>query len=228
MNELEKICQDIEAWWHLLWHHAQAGTLPPAPVPGGVPSTIPPVGGTVTPPAPPMPVPGAVPDSTPPPPGHGATPSAAATTVGTLVGQQVPGCGLPDSDGRIQIPDIAAKFEAGSLFLTDATLPYVPAGSKQAFQIAENCANSSQSQRMGGLAQTCALAAVANPAATIAVGGPAFHLAGQAPGEARQVLPNTVVIPSTLATLAEIVAFYSKQPDYGTATVSGHNPVPKV
>lgn len=56
MSEHESIWQRISEWWHLLWHHAQAGTLPPAPVPGGVPVTIPPIGGTVTPPAPPLPV----------------------------------------------------------------------------------------------------------------------------------------------------------------------------
>lgn len=60
MSEHTTIWQKIEAWWHLLWHHAQAGTLPDAPAAGGVPVTIPPVGGTVTPPAPPLPPPGPV------------------------------------------------------------------------------------------------------------------------------------------------------------------------
>ena len=58
MSEHTTLWQKIEAWWHLLWHHAQAGTLPDAPVAGGVPVTIPPAGGTVTPPAPPIPPPG--------------------------------------------------------------------------------------------------------------------------------------------------------------------------
>lgn len=59
MSELAKLWAKIDAWWHLLWHHAQAGTLPDAPAPGGVPVTIPPVGGTATPPAPPIPQPSA-------------------------------------------------------------------------------------------------------------------------------------------------------------------------
>lgn len=55
MNDHESIWQRIAEWWHLLWHHAQAGTLPPAPVVGGDPVMIPPVGATTTPPAPPLP-----------------------------------------------------------------------------------------------------------------------------------------------------------------------------
>lgn len=59
MNEFEKMWTDIEQWWHLLWHHAQADTLEKAPAAGGVPATIPPIGGTVTAPAPPLPKPAA-------------------------------------------------------------------------------------------------------------------------------------------------------------------------
>lgn len=86
MSEHESLWQKISEWWHLLWHHAHAGTLPDAPVPGGAPVTIPPIGGTVTPPA-------------PPPPDHAA--------IAGIIGD-------PNSDRLVQIQaveDARAKYQ---------------------------------------------------------------------------------------------------------------------
>lgn len=200
--------QKIEAWWHLLWHHAQAGTLPDAPVAGGVPVTIPPIGGTITPPAPPIAV-------------HGTSPPINAGGTGSLLGQPVPGGDMPDANGAIAIEAIASKFAPGSRFLTIASLPYVPAASAEAFCIAANCGNTTAAEQITGLASVVALAVVANPMGTVQVGGPAYHLAGQAPGEQRVVLDHVISLSIKYASVADIVAAYSGKPDYGTQTGSG-------
>lgn len=174
-------------------------------------------------------------NSTPPPPpatvvppvDHGATPPGNAGATGAWVGQTVPGGDTPDANGAIAIPAIASKFAPGSRFLTNASLPYVPACSAQAFCIAANCGNTAAAEQITGLASVVALAVVANPADTIAVGGPAFHLAGQAPGEKRVVLPNVISLSSKFASVADIVAHYRTSPDYGTGTGSGSGFSPK-
>lgn len=156
-----------------------------------------------------------------PPVDHGATPPTNAGATGSLVGQPVPGGDVPDANGAIAIPSIASKFAPGSRFLTVISLPYVPAGSAAAFGIAANCSNSAESARIGGLATVTALAVVPNPPETVAIGGPKFHLSGQAPGEKRVVVPNVIVLPDTLTTLDAINAYYAHQADYGTNTGTG-------
>ena len=53
---IETEWENLVAWFEALFHHAHAGTLPPAPVVGGAPVSLPPVNpGVVTPPAPPLP-----------------------------------------------------------------------------------------------------------------------------------------------------------------------------
>lgn len=160
------------------------------------------------------------------PPSHGATPPANAGATGTQTGA-VPGGDTPDSNGAIAIPGIAAKFAPGSRFLTVVSLPYVPAQSAASFCIAANCSDSAQSLRMGGLAMTTALAVIPNPPESAAVGGPKFHLAGQAPGEKQVTIPGVVSIPDTLTTMDAIVAYYAHQADYGTNTGSGAGFSPK-
>lgn len=162
-----------------------------------------------------------------PPADHGATPPATAGATGSLVGQAVPGGDTPDTNGAIAIPGIAAKFAPGSRFLTVAALPYVSAGSAQAFCIAANCGNTQFSEQITGLASVAALAVVPNPAATVAVGGAAFHLAGQAPGEKRVVLSNVISLSAKLTSITDIVAKYQTVPDYGTNTGSGAGFGPK-
>lgn len=159
-----------------------------------------------------------------PPVDHGATPPANAGATGSLVGQPVPGGDVPDANGAIAIAPIARKFAPGSRFLTVAALPYVPAGSAQAFCIAANCGNTEAAERITGLASVVALAVVANPPETVAVGGPAYHLAGQAPGEQRAVLANVISLSSKFASVTDIVAAYRDKPDYGTNTGSGFSP----
>jgi len=170
--------------------------------------------------------PAVVPAPVVPPADHGATPPANAGATGSQSGA-VPGGDTPDANGAIAIPAIAAKFAPGSRFLTVASLPYVPAGSAQAFCIAANCGNTAAAERITGLASVVALAVVANPPETVAVGGPKFHLAGQAPGEKRVVLPNVISLSSKFASVADIVAKYQTVPDYGaggggTGFVPGH------
>lgn len=169
--------------------------------------------GTTTPPTPPTPV--------VPTPGHGGTPPANAGSTGSLVGQPVPGGDTPDANGAIAIPAIASKFAPGSRFLTVASLPYVPEKSAAAFCIAANCGNTSAAEQITGLASVVALAVVANPAETVAFGGPAFHLAGQAPGEKREVIANVISLSSKFSSVADIVAKYQNAPDYGTGAGSG-------
>lgn len=192
MSEFQKLFQ----WFHLLLHHSQAGTLPVLPASGNATLPVAPV---------------------PAPPVEPAAPVEIvnAAKTGTNTGA-VPGGDTPDSQGAIAIPSIAAKWAPNSRFLTVAALPYVPARSKAAFQIAENCGNSTFSQNIAGIAESFALQAVDNPPATVAVGGPLFHLSGQVPGEAQVELVNVVTIPLTLTTIDEITAFYAKVPDYGT------------
>lgn len=161
-----------------------------------------------------------------PPADHGATPPANAGATGTQTGA-VPGGDTPDANGAIAIPAIAAKFAPGSRFLTVVSLPYVPAQSAAAFCIAANCSDSAQSLRMGGIAMTTALAVIPNPPESAAVGGPKFHLAGQAPGEKQVTIPGVVSIPNTLTTMDAIVAYYAHQADYGTNTGSGAGFGPK-
>ena len=112
MSEHTTLWQKIEAWWHLLWHHAQAGTLPNAPVAGGVPVTIPPVGGTVTPPAPPIPVPAPVATAPEPLPGLPAGVTYADAT-----------------NGLFKI-DAADAVYPGQLYCVRPDLAGIPAGTQ--------------------------------------------------------------------------------------------------
>lgn len=161
-----------------------------------------------------------------PPVDHGATPPANAGATGTQTGA-VPGGDTPDANGAIAIPAIAAKFAPGSRFLTVAALPYVPVGSAQAFCIAANCGNTAFIEQISGLASVVALAVVANPAETVAVGGPAYHLAGQAPGEQRAVLANVISLSSKFASVTDIVAAYKDKPDYTSNPSNGSGFGPK-
>ena len=59
---IETEWENLVAWFEALFHHAHAGTLPPAPVVGGPPVSVPPINPVViTPPAPPLPLPPVVP-----------------------------------------------------------------------------------------------------------------------------------------------------------------------
>ena len=53
---IETEWENLVAWFEALFHHAHAGTLPPAPVVGGPPVSVPPIDPSViTPPAPALP-----------------------------------------------------------------------------------------------------------------------------------------------------------------------------
>lgn len=167
--------------------------------------------GNSMPPAPPAPV--------VPTPDHGATPPANAGATGTHNGA-VPGGDTPDANGAIAIPSIAAKFAPGSRFLTVASLPYVPKASAQAFCIAANCQNVKFLEgafvNIPDFSNYKPLAAVANPPSAAAVGGAAFHLQGQFPGEARTFLTGCIAISNDLTTMDEVVEYCAKLPDYGS------------
>jgi hypothetical protein len=54
---IETEWENVIAWFESIFHHAHAGTLPPAPVVGGPPVALPPVNpAVITPPAPVLPV----------------------------------------------------------------------------------------------------------------------------------------------------------------------------
>jgi len=160
-----------------------------------------------------------------PPADHGATPPANAGATGTQTGA-VPGGDTPDANGAIAIPAIASKFPPNSRFLTVAALPFVPQGSAQAFCIAANCQNVKFLEgafvNVPDFSNYKPLAAVANPASAVAVGGPAFHLWGQAPGEVPfKSISDCVAISNDLTTMQEVADYCAKLPDYGTNTGSG-------
>lgn len=151
---------------------------------------------------------------------HGATPPANAGATGTQTGA-VPGGDVPDANGAIAIPAIASKFPPNSRFLTVAALPFVPTASAQAFCIAANCQNVKFLEgafvNVPDFSNYKPLAAVANPASAVAVGGAAFHLWGQAPGEVPfKSIPDCVAISNDLTTIQDVVAYCAKLPDYGT------------
>lgn len=187
---------------------------PPAPVPVPAPAPAP---APVAPPAGTAP-----PNPAPLPPGHGANPPPNAGGVGTQVGQAVPGGDTPDVNGAIAIPAIANKFPPNSRFLAIPTLPFVPKASAQAFTIAANCGNVKFLEgafvNIPDFSNYKSLPAVANPASAVALGGPAFHLHGQAPGETvYSPIPNCVALSSDLVTMDQVTAYCAKLPDFGTA-----------
>lgn len=165
-------------------------------------------------------------NSTPPPPAGKATtttvtPPAAAGSTGSLVGQPVPGGDVPDANGAIAIPAIASKFPPNSRFLTAAALPFVPRASAQSFCIAANCQNVKFLEgafvNIPDFSNYKPRAAVANPPEAAAVGGAAFHLQGQWPGESTSTfIPNCIAISNDLTTMDEVVAYCAKLPVFGS------------
>ncbi len=155
-----------------------------------------------------------------PPADHGATPPANAGATGSQSGA-VPGGDVPDANGAIAIPAIASKFPPNSRFLTVAALPFVPTASAQAFCIAANCQNVKFLEgafvNVPDFSNYKPLAAVANPASAVAVGGAAFHLWGQVPGEVPfKSIPDCVAISNDLTTMQEVADYCAKLPDYGS------------
>jgi hypothetical protein len=177
-----------------------------------------------------IPLPAPAIESAAPPVDHGGTPPENANKTGSLVGKAVPGGTIPDADGCILIPAIAKKFAPGVRFMTLAALPFVPAGSAQAFAIAVNCANARMTLHIHGDAKAGAfgpevfycLPPVANPPSTAAVGGASFHLLGQVYGEkVAQNLPNAYAITCDLTTVDEIIAYYGVKDDWKPIDYSG-------
>lgn len=205
-DALAKISKDWHvffAWIETLIHHHEAGTLPPAPQPGQSAIITGSAGGST------------------PPVDHGAMPPDNAGSTGVNVGQPVPGGDTPDTNGAIAIPAVASKFPPGSRFLTVAALPFVSKASAQAFTIAANCQNVKFLEgafvNVPDFSNYQPLPAVENPASAVAVGGPKFHLHGQAPGEGVfSPIQNCIAISNDLTTVDEVVAYCAKLPDYGS------------
>lgn len=207
---------DLENFWRSQTIANAKAAKPPQPIPAFVSGLSPADPAPSLLPLSPLP-------PTPPQPGHGATPPSNAGATGSLVGQAVPGGDKPDANnGSVAYDKLAPHFAPGSRFLMIPTLPYVPEKSAAAFCIAANCGDSATDAQITGLAEVCAFPAIPNPPAAAAVGGPAFHLLGQAPGEkGGQVIHGVIVLPSTLTTFEAVDAYaahlaaYNPNVDYG-------------